>query len=70
MKRIRFRPFGPLTIGAAIIFIGALLKILKMPYSKELLIIGLLVELIGIIYFIYRYRIMRGNEVKMQNKKL
>ena len=62
MKRIRFKPLAPVFIGAFIIFIGALIKILKMPYSNSILILGLIIELIGLIYFIRRYRNMRKRE--------
>jgi ABC-type Fe3+-siderophore transport system permease subunit len=59
MKTLRFKPLGPIAIGAMIVFIGALLKIVKLSFSDQLMAIGLVIELIGIIYFIYRYRLMK-----------
>lgn len=68
---MRFKPFGPLAIGMMIVFIGAMLKIVKLPYSEPWLISGLIIEVLGIIYFIYRYLKMRKKEkllLKMQKK--
>jgi hypothetical protein len=68
MKNLRFKPFGPILIGLVVVYIGAMLKIMKMSFSQPLLIAGLLIELFGIIYFIYRYRIMRKNEKLLLTK--
>lgn len=56
---MRLKPLGLFTIGALVVLFGALLKILKVPYSQPLLIIGLLTELFGLVFYIYRYQIKK-----------
>lgn len=59
---IKPKPFGILIIGMSIILIGALAKILKEPFSSKILMLGLVVELIGVIIFFKWYFKMRKVE--------
>lgn len=56
------KPFGILIIGMAIVLLGALAKILKESFSDKLLLIGLIVELVGLIIFFKWYFKMRKVE--------
>ncbi len=58
---IKPKPLGLLAIGALIVFIGAIAKILKEDFAVLLLTIGLIIEIIGLIYFInYQKQKKRG----------
>ncbi|MEC4115278.1 GldL-related protein [Myroides pelagicus] len=49
---IRPKPLGLLGIGAVVVFIGAIAKITKENFAGTLLLIGIVIEIIGIIYFL------------------
>jgi len=58
MKKFPFKPklLGLLVIGIVVVFIGAIAKITKENFASNLLLLGLLIELIGVIYFFRNYK--------------
>lgn len=56
---IRPKPLGLIGIGALIVFIGAIAKITKENFAETLLLLGIIIEIIGIIYLIRFYQIKR-----------
>jgi len=58
MKKFPFKPklLGLLGIGIVVVFIGAIAKITKESFAGNLLLLGLLIELIGVIYLFRNYK--------------
>lgn len=56
---IRPKPLGLLGIGALVVFIGAIAKITKENFAVTLLLMGIIIEIIGIIYFLRFYKIKK-----------
>jgi len=60
---IRPKPLGLLGIGALIVFIGAIAKITKENFAETLLLIGVIIEIIGIIYFVRFFKIKKKEPI-------
>lgn len=53
---IHFNPLFIIGIGMLIVIIGALAKIMKQDFGNALLLIGMTLELLGIIYAVRFYK--------------
>ncbi|MBS9766328.1 MAG: hypothetical protein KGV44_02155 [Flavobacteriaceae bacterium] len=51
------KPLGLLGIGMSMVLLGAIAKMMKEDFASVLLSIGMILEVIGIIYFIRFYKI-------------
>lgn len=64
---LKSKPFGILSIGLVIGFVGAIAKITKENFADSILAVSLLVEIIGLIIFYRWYSKARESEKKISN---
>lgn len=60
--KIKPKPLGILKIGLVIGFIGAFAKILKRDFATDVILVGLLIQIIGIVIFYRWYKNARNKE--------
>lgn len=60
--KYKSKPFGILSIGILIVFIGAIAKITKEDFASTILAVGLVVEAIGLFVFFKWYKKARTLE--------
>jgi|TARA_B110000208_G_C11633652_1_gene381709 hypothetical protein len=58
---VKPKPLGLLGIGVMVVFVGAVAKITKTDFASTVLLFGLIIEIIGVIYFI---KYLKKNKLK------
>lgn len=48
-------PIILLLVGAAIVILGSLFKIMHWPFGNGILIIGMILEVVGLLYLVIKY---------------
>ena len=58
---VKPKPLGLLGIGAMVVFVGGIAKITKEDFASTVLLIGVIIEIIGVVYFVQH---LKKNKLK------